>query len=188
MALEARVDIINLSWSFPSSSTELETILKDIAGPTNPTLVFCAKSDASAAQKSFPADYPNTISVSAASSLDLSRVAYPPNLILLGENMTVTSPPYIRSQNREISGSSVSTALASGIASLILMVAKKRLGEQALEALKRRDVMMKIFQRFQVEKKNDKDPFFVDPGNLFADIDKLEIAMKDAINSLEAVS
>ncbi|KAH7139607.1 hypothetical protein B0J13DRAFT_527284 [Dactylonectria estremocensis] len=68
----------------------------------------------------YPADEEGTISVAQASGhIGLLSIGQEPDLILPGEGFPVKSPFYSPRQETQASGSSLSTALASGVASLI---------------------------------------------------------------------
>lgn len=102
--------------------------------------------------ESVPADWDNTISVAAATSRGRigTEGGKAPDLVIQGEDMPVWGPDYAVGQARDAreSGSSVATALASGMASLILMLAKQ---DDELkhhwERLKGRDTMVELFRR-----------------------------------------
>ncbi|KAH0552918.1 hypothetical protein GP486_006883 [Trichoglossum hirsutum] len=171
MALKAKVDIINFSWSFDAKTPKTEKALL----LAKSTLVFCAKPDA---LKVYPADYRSTISVTQATNQPLTlEVDGSPDLVLPGENVAVRSPPYAVRQDTQASGSSVSTALAAGVASLVLMLSREWKVEN-WDMLKQKDVMIGVFKRFMGS--NSSIPY-VNPQVLFGDTAALEYAMKDNI-------
>jgi hypothetical protein len=143
---------------------------------TNPTLVFCAKSDEPYTPNVWPADYDTTISVaSATTSAQIQRVDKPPDLIILGENMNVEAPSYAIQKEKSVSGSSVATALASGIASLILTLAKTWQFSD-WEKLKRRKTMLRVFEEYR-KSKSIEIPY-LDPKELFSDLEDLKRTLR----------
>lgn len=139
----------------------MEDILRRISSNKEPTLVFCAKSDELLAHNVWPADYPETISVAMAPTEQWSTsVGMQADLHLLGDAIV---------ENSRVTGSSASTALASGIASLILTLAKAR-QVYHWERLKNKERMMRIFRRF---KENNQETAYVDPADLFKKIEAL---------------
>jgi hypothetical protein len=146
--------------------------------PRAPLLVFASKSDDVFAGSVYPADYENVISVGAATSR--GRVGSESNksadLIVLGENMPAAHPAYAVDVKELVSGSSVATALATGIASLLLMVARRqemgavRALEGRWEAFKERRKMLEAFARMRPLM--DSSLPFVDPQRF---LDAIEI-------------
>jgi subtilisin family serine protease len=185
-AIADDVDIINASWSFDKDHQELRTAVRKATteaffsttttSPRAPVLVFAAKSDEMFAGAVYPADYDNTISVGAATSR--GRVGSESNknadLIVLGEDMPAFGPAYYAASDSEgqyserkkqrVTGSSVATALATGIASLLLMVAKNR-DERTWERFKSRARMLDLFMKMRPAV--DSSLRFVDPQQLF---------------------
>ncbi|KAK4111090.1 subtilisin-like protein [Canariomyces notabilis] len=185
-AIADGVDIINASWSFDKDHQELRTAVRNATTEaffstttTNqraPVLVFAAKSDEMFAGAVYPADYDNTISVGAATSR--GRVGSESNknadLIVLGEDMPAFGPAYYAASDSEgqyserkkqrVTGSSVATALATRIASLLLMVAKNR-DERTWERFKSRARMLDLFMKMRPAV--DSSLRFVDPQQLF---------------------
>lgn len=150
------------------------------SGP-NPTLVFCAKSDEPYTPNVWPADYDTTISVASASTIaHVQRVDKPPDIIILGEKMEVDAPAYAIQKERVVSGSSVATALASGIASLILILARTWDNFPNWQLLKQRQKMLALFERFKVDKSNDIP--YVDPKEIFNNLPNLQVALMDIAN------
>jgi len=168
-------DILNLSWSFNVKSQRLENTLRSVTG-SNPTLVFCAKSDEPYSPNVWPADYDTTISVaSATTSAQVQRVDKPPDVIILGENMAVEAPSYAIRKETVVSGSSVATALASGIASLILTLSRFWQFPD-WEKLKRRKTMLRVFEEFKQDKSIEIT--YLDPKQLFSDLKHLRNTLR----------
>jgi len=125
------VDIINISWAFQKPYSQLEEVIEkatSAAQGRDPILVFCSKSDESFSSNVFPADIDSTISVAAAISKVTGtfggHVSRPPDLVLHGQDVQLRRLEHTSRQDAEVTGSSVATALASGIASLLLTLAR----------------------------------------------------------------
>ncbi|KAG4443312.1 hypothetical protein IFR05_001181 [Cadophora sp. M221] len=175
-------DILNLSWSFNVKSEPLEKALEGVTG-SSPTLVFCAKSDELYTPNVWPADYDTTISVaSATTSAQAHRVDKPPDVYILGENMAVEAPSYAIQKETVVSGSSVATALASGIASLILTLAKFWHFKD-WENLKKRKTMLRVFKEYRQDKL--VDIIYLDPKQLFANLEDLQATLRHILNRPE---
>jgi hypothetical protein len=144
------VDIISLSWAFQKSSFELQEVLERAATSANgkdPILVFCSKSDESFSGNVFPADLDTTISVAAALSNATGsfggHVSKPPDIVLYGQDMPVGGLQYARNQKNVATGSSVATALASGMASLLLGLARAEgQGERGADPKQKRHLQL----------------------------------------------
>lgn len=141
----------------------------------HPALVFCATSDEPHHYKAiWPADYrSHVISVSAASISGRNRVetrrAF--DLLVLGENIPAARLSQDGDSDVPITGSSAATAIATGIASLVLLYCRA-LCKEAKEAdewheFKRRDKMMEIFKI--MSHLTDNKERYVDPALLFED-------------------
>jgi subtilisin family serine protease len=185
-AIEDKVDIINLSWSFNKSSAALEGAINKAVAEEPEALIFCAKSDELYADDVFPADYCNTISVAAATSRGRigTEGSKQPDLLILGENMPADGPDYATKQEKEvkISGSSVATALASGMASLILMVAKGDvIMKENWKVLKRRGAMLALFRRFKTDESSKIT--YVNPAMIFGQPERLVAEMRSIVSS-----
>jgi hypothetical protein len=85
-------------------------------------------------------------------------------LIILGEDMPADRPTYAVGPHRRVQGSSVATALASGIASLLLMVAAKK-GEQSWKKLRSKKNLLDLFAKMRPA--INKSLPFVDPQLAF---------------------
>ena len=203
-----KVDIINLSWTFDNDA---KNSLKDAideatrdkdsitGGPTNRALVFCAKSDQPYADDVFPANFPNAISVEAATSKARvgTEVSKPPDLLIWAERMPgfgfqshhldwTGNQPESHETTMEITGSSVATAIASGMASLMLTLAKLHESSELTEdrqwqLLKRRDVFLKVLEPFQQKNRLNDGARYLDPAKVFADRDLLVEGMNKAV-------
>ena len=81
-----------------------------------------------------------------------------------GEDITAHGPRYIkRDPNRVVSGSSVATALAAGIASLSLCLVKIMGSDEARDRkLRKKNTMLRIFK----EMRNGQDAV-IEPAKMF---------------------
>ncbi|KAM7199713.1 hypothetical protein V8F20_005583 [Naviculisporaceae sp. PSN 640] len=186
-AIEDQVDVINLSWSFNKNNEALKGAIDKAADRQHRALVFCAKSDELYADDVFPADYLSTISVAAATSRGRigTEGSKAPDLLILGENMPAYGPDYLASKDKEakISGSSVATALASGMASLMLMLARRDVVlKECWELLKIKEVMLKVFERFKTDKFSAVT--YVNPAMVFGEpADRLVVEMRSVVKA-----
>lgn len=186
-AIEDQVDVINLSWSFNKNHEALKGAIDKAADRQHRALVFCAKSDELYADDVFPADYLSTISVAAATSRGRigTEGSKAPDLLILGENMPAYGPDYLGTKDKEakISGSSVATALASGMASLMLMLAKRDVVlKECWELLKIKEVMLNVFQRFKTDKSSAVT--YVNPAMVFGEpADRLVVEMRSVVKA-----
>jgi len=124
-AIDQGVDIISISWITKSEFPELKHAIKDA---TKDALVFCSTADeGSWANRVYPACYPGTVRVSATdkygnlmptSDKDAINIPVP------GQDIPAFGPSYMGAGIAwgTVSGSSVATALAAGIASLALLL------------------------------------------------------------------
>ncbi|KAK0612770.1 peptidase S8/S53 domain-containing protein [Bombardia bombarda] len=186
-AVEDKVDIINLSWSFNKNMEGLRDAIDKATEKQHRALVLCAKSDELYADDVFPADYLSTISVAAATSRGRigTEGSKAPDLLILGENMPADGPNFLKRVGKEeskISGSSVATALASGIASMMLMLAKRDVVlKESWELLKIKEVMLGVFERFKTDKSSKV--IYVNPALIFGDEDRLIFEMRSVVKS-----
>ncbi|OAL20469.1 hypothetical protein AYO20_11489 [Fonsecaea nubica] len=124
-AIDQGVDIISISWITKSEFPELKQAIEDA---TKHALVFCSTADeGSWANRVYPACYPGTVRVSATdkygnlmptSDKDAINIPVP------GQDIPAFGPSYMGAGIAwgTVSGSSVATALAAGIASLALLL------------------------------------------------------------------
>ena len=103
-----------------------------------------------------------------------TSIGVPPDLRLLGQDFPV--------ETTTMTGSSASTAMASGIASLLLLLARMR-DLDGWERLKNATAMMDIFRAFKVDNRNT--PPFVDPDVLFKDLEMLIGVMENAARRIK---
>ncbi|KAF2802521.1 subtilisin-like protein [Mytilinidion resinicola] len=168
-ASREKVDIVNLSLTFDKNPPGLEDAINAAATrEKDKALFFCATSDEPHhSGKVYPAHSPNTISVSAANRGGRRRMESKGDvdLLVLGENMAVEGPTYFTKPQGVASGSSVATALASGIASVLLVCAMRVCAKEGgdWEEFKRRDKMLMLFKEMQPDEKHK----YIDPALLF---------------------
>lgn len=123
-AVEQKVDIISISWTLKEEDEKLKNEIEKAA---RSTLIFCSTPDQGVYSEAWPVAYKDhVLSVSATDNFghltsktkgtDLVDIQIP------GENVSVAGPVYIGNMNDTVSGSSVATALAAGIASLALLL------------------------------------------------------------------
>lgn len=126
-AIEQNVDIISISWvtktQFPALKDAIEKAAKH-------ALVFCSTADQGAwSERVFPADYEGTVRVSATDKYGnlmpaSDKKGHAVNIPVPGEDVPAFGPSYMGDNVAvgTVSGSSVATALAAGIASLSLLM------------------------------------------------------------------
>jgi hypothetical protein len=127
-AIEQNVDIISMSWITKGIFPKLREAVKKAA---ETALVFCSTADEGiwSSGNVYPANYPGTVRVSAtdkygnlmpASAKDVDAI----NIPVPGQHVPALGPSYMGEQiaRGTVSGSSVATALAAGMASLALMM------------------------------------------------------------------
>ncbi|RYP07033.1 hypothetical protein DL764_002792 [Monosporascus ibericus] len=126
-AVEQKVDIISISWVTKSMVPELRAVIESAA---KHTLVFCSTADTGTwSGPAFPADYNDTVRVSATDKYGnlmpaSDKGSHAVNVPVPGEDIPAFGPSYMGEGIAvgTVSGSSVATALAAGIASLALMM------------------------------------------------------------------
>lgn len=171
-AIEQKVDIISISWITKKKSPELERAIADaVTGGTigRPILVFCSTADEGIyAGKVYPADYDGTVSVAATDRYGHLQPTAPGrvNVLVPGDNVEAEGPSYMQNfATGTVSGSSVATASAAGIASLVLLLLKTfnedecetRRGhtpKSKLEDYYKSSGIMEVFERMQRESKH----------------------------------
>lgn len=93
--------------------------------------------------------------------------------------MAVKSPMFALNKEDVASGPSVATALASGIASLILMFAKNW-EIPNWQLLKSRNTMLELFNRFKIDKGSLLP--YLDPQMLFQRPEELRTEIQSVLN------
>ncbi|KAF3069903.1 Minor extracellular protease Epr [Trichoderma lentiforme] len=162
-ALDQNVDIISMSWTTKKDETELRDAIVDASKPKSnkrPTLIFCSTADEGVSSEAiYPADYEkNVVKVSATDRWGqlsaMSRSAKPADIQIPGENIEAVGPAYIGSVFPTVSGSSVATALAAGIASLALLLLRtyNDLDERQVKEIYSKEGILKIFKKMEADK------------------------------------
>ncbi|KAG5769161.1 hypothetical protein H9Q72_003504 [Fusarium xylarioides] len=157
-AIENHVDIISMSWTLNKPNTELNRAIK--SAHEKGIVVFCSTADEGALSNAEPvgeADHVLTVSATdrwghLTSKAITSRKV---DVLIEGENIVAPAPDYMINQSNTVSGSSVATALAAGIASLaLLMIRTFSAGEDwdeemkdELSAARRRERIKSVFDR-----------------------------------------
>jgi subtilisin family serine protease len=124
-AIEQKVDVISISWITKSQFPELKEAIEEA---TKHALVFCSTADeGNWSNRVYPACYDGTVRVSATDkygnlmpSSDKDAI----NIPVPGQDIPAFGPSYMGAgiARGTVSGSSVATALAAGIASLALLL------------------------------------------------------------------
>lgn len=162
-AVEQKVDIISMSWVTKKNEEELEKAVKEAAQTDKgrrPTLMFCSTADEGAfGGPAYPVDYKeHVVSVSATDSWGgltsktdrHTRV----DVSIPGEDLEASAPFYLGNVGSTVSGSSVATALAVGIASLALLLLRTYNdgSEDELSSFYTRKGIMRVFDRMEASK------------------------------------
>lgn len=124
-AVEQKVDIISISWTLKQPDEKLKKAIDRAIA--RPTLIFCSTPDEGVYSQAWPVGYRNEVlSVSATDHFGhlTTKTAgtEPVDIQIPGENIRAAGPAYIGNVLPTVSGSSVATALAAGIASLALLL------------------------------------------------------------------
>jgi len=133
-----QVDIINISWTYPCPTTNIPNVLQAAIenARDNSILVFCSTIHSRNSNIGiYPANFPSCVEVAAATMRGRRADDSPSKIDILipGEDMPVEGPGYFSSPTSSIAGRSPSaaTALASAIASILLVCALVFVGDEA---------------------------------------------------------
>jgi hypothetical protein len=167
-----------MSWTTKSKNEKLRKALTDAASKC---LVFCACDDKGVREETMNKVLKNKlIRVGAADSVHRARLVSDESVDFMvdGEEILVDGPMYMNTQSkRNITGSSVATALAAGIGSLALTLLKIRNHSflarnlEYKKELKKKEFCLRVFQKMIHD--GDKDRV-LDPTLLFP-MDRLEV-------------
>ncbi|CAG9975209.1 unnamed protein product [Clonostachys byssicola] len=132
-AIENCVDIISISWTLNKANAELNKAIE--SAYENGIIVFCSTADEGALSNAEPVGQAaHVLTVSATdqwghltSKATSSRKV---DVLVPVENIDAPAPDYMINQSNTVSGSSVATALAAGIASLALLMLRAFNGEE----------------------------------------------------------
>jgi Subtilase family len=171
-AIEQQVDIISISWAVKKQSFELQEAIRK-AVRTHKILVFCSTADIGSQfhPDVYPANYEDVIAVSASNRFGWARLesCRDVHIMLGGEKIKAHGPKYMQLPDNRISGSSVATALAAGLASLCLFLARMANPNGDGQHFKNRIAMLHVFRLMQ----ESKDNRVIVPAKLFDDEFKL---------------
>jgi hypothetical protein len=130
-------------------------------------LIFCSTADTGShsGPSIYPANYENVITVSAANPYGGPRLesCHDVHLMLGGEEVPAFGPQFMTRYNENPSGSSVATALAAGLASLCLFLARMANQDGLGNKFKDRLHMLALFRCMQM---NSRDRVLL-PRRLF---------------------
>ncbi|KAI1112636.1 peptidase S8/S53 domain-containing protein [Nemania sp. NC0429] len=167
-AIKQNVDVISISWVMKKDHPELKSAInRAVTGAGRggrPTLVFCSTADEGVYSGTiYPASYDGVVNVAATDQYGHMTPASANGVDILvpGENITADGPSYMEEySNSRVSGSSVATATAAGIASLSLFLLKtynwsKSDKDDEAEMIKRfykRDGILGVFDKMNAHK------------------------------------
>jgi Subtilase family len=163
------VDIISISWVVTKRNPALKAVIQKAVDDYK-ILVYCSTADIGSQSHGdvYPANYDRLVTaVSASNRFGWARVesCHDVHVMLGGEEVTAQGPKYMQQSNRRVSGSSVATALAAGLASLCLFLARMANDRDVWDEFKDRDAMLHIFRKMQ-ESDNNR---VITPAKLFGD-------------------
>jgi hypothetical protein len=125
-------------------------------------LFFCSTADIGLVSvKVWPADFPPCISVAASDANGRPRPQSREEVDLLvsGQDIMADGPDYIRKQTKQpVSGSSVATALAAGIASLILYISQIVTEDVGWKKFLKKRGILKVFDTMRDGKTKSLQP------------------------------
>ncbi|KAE9380874.1 hypothetical protein N431DRAFT_362973 [Stipitochalara longipes BDJ] len=169
-AVDQKVDIISISWTLNQENSVLEKAIKNAVDHS--TLIFCSTPDQGVYSDAWPAMYKKyVLSVSATDNLghltSKTKGTDAVDIQIPGENVRAAGPAYIGNMNETVSGSSVATALAAGVASLALLMLRTfnpELGvagrcdgdREAMQDFYTRDGIMRVFRGMGADKSSIK--------------------------------
>jgi hypothetical protein len=164
-AISKDVDIISISWVVRKKNAALESAIR--AAVERDILIFCATPDTGShsGPSIFPANYDNVITVSAADPYGGIRPesCHDVHLMLGGQQIRALGPHFMRQYDELQTGSSVATALAAGLASLCLFLARMANVDGTGDQFKCRLHMLGLFRCMQM---NNRDRVLL-PSLLF---------------------
>jgi hypothetical protein len=129
-AIEQNVDIISISWVIHKDYGKLAKAIKSAVDDPDrrPILVFCSTADEGIySGKVYPAHYNDVVRVAATDKYGRLKPESDSgvNILVPGQDIAADGPSYIEKYaTGVVSGSSVATATAAGIASLALLLLK----------------------------------------------------------------
>jgi len=154
-AIEQNVDIVSISWIIKTEISQAREFARAIERATaKKVLVICATADVGAhsSADTWPANFENVIAISASNAygLPMPWSHRDVHAMLDGDRIRACGPNYMRlDKDASASGSSVATALASGLASLCLFLARMANEDGMGEKFKDRLVMLALIWSMQ---------------------------------------
>lgn len=149
-----------MSWVTKKDHAGLKKAVQDAVKQTDstrPTLIFCSTADEGVYSGGiWPANYENTVKVAATDQYGHMRPTSTSAVEILvpGEDIVADGPSYMdRYVEGTVSGSSVATALAAGIASLALLMIKTfndiNEADEDWKYFHTKEGIMKVFQKME---------------------------------------
>ncbi|KAL6355505.1 hypothetical protein LRP88_11099 [Fusarium phalaenopsidis] len=175
-AVDSKADIISLSSAVFKADTNLELAVQD-AIAAGVVIIASAAGEAHKQQEAYPADYPNVLKIVATDSRGretaeslASQADY-----MFPEDRILAPTTFLGTTNEadEISGTSVATAIASGVASLVLACHRLCLSNQdhlapwAEHSKLKRKIVKRVFDTMV-----DNEGKFVKPWLFFNEADQ----------------
>lgn len=125
--------------------------------------MFCSTADEGAYSGAvYPADFPDVLRVSSTDEwghlTTRTGDSQAVDIQIPGENVEADGPGYLRAQDKTVSGSSVATALAAGVASLALTMLQtfNDLSPEEQDYIHTKDCMKGIFEKMGASKSGIK--------------------------------
>jgi hypothetical protein len=166
-----QVDIISISWVTKGQTEHSDGLIKALQKAAKNALVFCSTADIGQRANDLWANEALDSAIFRVSASDVFHNPLGPSLkevdiMVSGEDIVADGPRYIKRDPKGlVTGSSVATALASGIASLSLCLSLILGPEEAdYKKLKEKKIMQKIFSKMTTGKDR-----VIDPSKLFQD-------------------
>lgn len=183
-AIKRKVDVISISWTMNRESTELHKAISEATDKH--ILIFCSTPDQGMYSDAWPANDKNVISVSATDQYghltSQATGTIPADIRIPGQNV----PVKMGTETQSISGSSVATALAAGIASLALLLLRifnDNLPDSELKEGKghkyyKREGILEVFRKMEDGKSKAIKLSKMFPEEL-ADVEKFRESLKE---------
>jgi hypothetical protein len=170
-AKDQQVDIISISWVTKGQTKHSDELIQALKRAAKHALVFCSTADIGQRANDLWTSEELDSAIFRVSASDIFHNPRGPSLkevdiMVSGEDIVADGPRYIKRDPKGlVTGSSVATALASGIASLSLCLSQIMGPEEGdYKKLKEKKFMQKIFSKMVTGK--DK---VIDPAQLFQD-------------------
>ncbi|KAI1128238.1 peptidase S8/S53 domain-containing protein [Nemania abortiva] len=159
-AVKSKADIISVSAAFFKSNTHLQIAIRD-AIQADIVVIASTAGEGHLQEEAFPANYPEVLKIAATDYRGRETAESLQNkadFMLPGDNI-VAKTTFLGSDNPtdEVSGTSVATAIASGVASLVLACHRLSLSKQQSPELWRthnklkRELVRKVFRQMAAD-------------------------------------